>query len=174
MGYLASCNTKSNDPAEILKQRINNAKMVEYVDTFYGAKLLYPDFFKIDSIGNYYASFSYTDSNVKELNLYYKIWPPRMEENPKEVARSLTDSFNTFLNVKSCSYIMIQEYENFPEIKCVFKNYKTQHGWTSYVLTYEKQYEEAVERLIKMTKDWKVYDKNTPEWFTDMCDFFDF
>jgi hypothetical protein len=147
--------------------------MVEYLDTLYGAKLLYPDFFKIDSVGKYYASFSYTDSSVEVLNLYYQILPPRLDENPKEIASSQTDSLTTFLNVKNRSYIMIEEYEYFPQIKCVFKCYRSNHGWTRYVLTYEKQYEEAVEILIKITKDWKIYDENTPEWITDMCDFFD-
>ena len=69
---------------------------------------------------------------------------------------------------------MIQEYEYFPQIKCVFKFSKTRHGWTSYILTYEKQYEEAVDRLIEIVTDWKIYDKDMPEWFSDMCDFLDF
>lgn len=68
---------------------------------------------------------------------------------------------------------MTQEYENYPQIRSVFKYYKTIHGWTCYTLTYEKQYEDAVEILIKMVKDWKIYNENYPKWFDDMCDFLD-
>ena len=171
---ISSCNDNSDDPVEILRQRIEKAEMKVYVDTLYGAKLLYPDFFKIDSVGKCYASFSYSDENIKELNLFYFIYPPRFIENSKEYARRHTDSLTKFSRVKSGSFILTEEYEHFPEIKCVFKFYKTCHGWTSYILTYDKRYEDAVERLVDMTKDWKIYDKDLPEWFSDMCDFLDF
>ena len=172
-GCYVSCGNNSNEFAKILKQRINSAEMVEYTDTFYGAKLLYPDFFKIDSVGKYYASFSYSDKNMKDLNLFYEILPPRWIEESKEYVRRHTDSLTTFSKVKSSSFIMIQEYKYFPQIKCVFKFYKTQYGWTCYVLTYEKQYEDAVKRLVNMTKEWKIYDENIPRWISDMCDFLD-
>lgn len=170
---LASCNDQSSDPVAILKQRIEKAEMVEYVDTIYGARLLYPDFFKVDSVGKYYAIFSYSDKNVKELNLFYEIYPPRLFDNSKEAVRMLSDSLTTCSKVKKGSFILTQEYKQFPQIKCVSKFDKAPHGWASYSLTYEKQYEEAVERIIKMLKDWKIYDKEIPEWFTDMCDFLD-
>lgn len=172
-GTLLSCTGNKNDSVAILKQRINNAKIVEYVDTLYGAKLFYPDFFKIDSVGKYYAIFSYSDESVKDLNLTFFIYPPRLIENSKEYVRRNTDSLTTFSRVKTNSFIMIQEYEHFSQIKCIFKFYKTQHGWTSYTLTYEKQYEEAVERLTKMVMDWIIYDEDTAKWFSDMCDFLD-
>ena len=44
-----SCKDDSNDPAEILKKRIDNAEMIEYIDSAHGAKLLYPDFFLVDT-----------------------------------------------------------------------------------------------------------------------------
>ena len=169
-----SCNTNSNDPVEILKQKINKAEMVEYVDTIYGAKLLYPDFFKVDSVGRASAFFSYSDENVKILNFEYYISPPRLFDSTKEAVRFMTSNpLATSSEVKTGSFIITEEYENFPHDKCVSKYYKTKYGWASYSLTYEKEYEDAVKRLIKMVKDWKVYDDNVPEWFTDMCDFFD-
>lgn len=172
-GCYVSCDNNSDDPIEILRQRIDKAEMVEYVDTLYGAKLLYPDFFRVDSIGKIYADFSYSDENVKNLSLSYFIYPPRIFDNSKDAVRKLSDSLTTFSRVKERSFIMTEEYEYFPQIKCVFKFYKTRHGWTSYTLTYDKQYEDAVERLIKMVKDWKIYDEDTPRWFSDMCDFLD-
>lgn len=170
-GCYISCDNNSNDPIEILKQRINKAEMVEYVDTIYGAKLLYPDFFTIDSV---YGSFSYSDENVKELKLSYFIYPPRFIENSKEYVCRHTDSLTTFSKVKTGSFIITEEYEYFPQIKCVSKFYKTLHGWTSYTLTYEKQYEGAVGRLVNMVEDWKIYDEDIPEWVTDIFDFLDF
>lgn len=170
---LASCSEKGNDSVAVLKQRIENAEMIEYVDTFYGAKILYPDIFKIDSVGDGYARFSYSDANVKELNLTYCKYPPRLFGNAEEAVKSLTDSLTTFSRVKSGSFIMTEEKEHFPQIKCVSKFYRTLKGWTSYSLVYEKQYEEAVERLANMVKDWKIYKEDIPEWFSDMCDFLD-
>lgn len=164
---------RNSDPVKELKQKINKARMLEYVDSLHGARLLYPDFFVVDSVGKNYASFSYSDKNVKDLNLFYFKYPPRLIENPKEMARSCTDSLTKYTRVKDGSFIEIQEYEYFPQIKCIFKFYKTQHGWTSYILTYDKRYEDAVERLIKMTMDWKVYDEDIPKWLTDLCDFLD-
>lgn len=174
LGALSSCSNNSSDPAEILKRRIDKCEMVEYVDSFYGARLLYPDFFKIDSVGKCYASFSYSDENIKELNLFYLIYPPRIIENPKEYARNKTDSLTTFSRVKSSSFILTEEYEFFPETKSIYKFYKTKHGWTSYILTYEKEYEDAVEKLVDMVKDWKIYSEDYPEWVTDLFDFLDF
>ena len=172
-GTLLSCVNNSNDPAEILKRRIDKAEMVEYIDTVRNARLLYPDFFKIDSVGKYYASFSYSDKDVKELNLYYIIYPPRWIESSKEYVRINTDSLTTFSKVKLGSFIMTQEYEYFPQLKSVSKYSETIHGWTSYTLTYEKQYEDAVGRLTRMVDDWKIYDEDNPKWFTDICDFLD-
>ena len=172
-GCFVSCDNNSNDPAEILRQRIESAEMIEYVDTFYGAKLLYPDFFKVDSVGKCYASFSYSDENVKKLNLFYSIYPPRLIENSKEAVRIMSDSLTTSSKVKRRSFILTQEYEHFPQIKEVFKFCKNRHGWSCYYLTYEKQYEDAVERLIKVVKDWKTYDEDIPEWLTDIFDFLD-
>ena len=173
IGGFISCNTNSNDPVAILKQRIDKAEMVEYEDTIWGAKLLYPDFFKIDSIGKSYADFSCSDENVKELKLSYFKFPPRLIDSSKDYVRRHSDSLSTFSRVKSGSFILTEEYEHFPQIKCVFKFYHTQYGWAGYCLTYEKQYEDAVERLIKMVKDWKIYSKDVPEWITDIYDFID-
>lgn len=173
LGHVLSCVNNGNNPAEILKQRIDKAEMVVYVDSIYGARILYPVFFHVDSIGKYYASFSYSDKDVKELNLYYIICPPRWIESSKEYVRINTDSLTTFSKVKLGSFIMTQEYEYFPQLKSVSKYSNTILGWTSYTLTYEKQYEDAVGRLTRMVEDWKIYDEDIPKWFTDICDFLD-
>ena len=62
-----SCDRNRNNSIAILKQRIENANMKEYVDSIYGARLLYPDFFHVDTIGKYYVSYSYLDENVTDL-----------------------------------------------------------------------------------------------------------
>lgn len=172
-GSYVSCDNNSDASVEILRKRIENAKMIVYVNSTYGAKLLYPDFFKIDSVGKSFASFSYSDENVKELNLFYWKLPPRLIENSEEYVRRNTDSLTTFSRVRSGSFIETDEYEYFPKIKCVFKYYKTRHGWACYILTYEKEYEDAVERLMKIVKDWKIYNEDVPMWFSDICDFLD-
>ena len=73
-----SCKDDSNDPAEILKKRIDNAEMIEYIDSAHGAKLLYPDFFLVDTAKEFSdVRFYYSDEKVKEISLNLSYYPPR-------------------------------------------------------------------------------------------------
>lgn len=75
----AICKNGSDNPAEILKERIESAKMKEYVDSVYRAKLLYPDFFEVDTTDEYSkVRFCYSDDKVKELSLSLDYFPPRL------------------------------------------------------------------------------------------------
>ena len=168
-----SCGRNVNDPMEVLKHRIDTAEMVQYVDAICNAKLLYPDFFNIDTIGNEVAGFSYSDKNVKVLSLSYYRYPPRMLGTSNEAVRLLSDSLNVCLKERKGSFIIAGEDEKDSPIRYLSKYYHTIHGWTCYTLTYEKQYEDAVKRLINEIKDWKIYAGNTPEWVVDVCDFLD-
>jgi len=167
------CGRNINDPVAVLKHRIDKAEMMQYVDTVCSAKLLYPDFFDIDTIGNDWACFSYSDKNVKVLSLSYCRYPPRMLGTSNEAVRLLSDSLNVCLKRRKSSFIISGEFENNSQITYLSKYYHTIHGWSCYTLTYEKQYEDAVKRLINEIKDWKIYAGNTPEWVVDVCDFLD-
>ena len=167
------CGRKINDPVAVLKHRIDKAEMVQYVDTVCNAKLFYPDFFDIDTIGNDRACFSYSDKNVKVLSLSYYRYPPRMLGTSNEAVRFLSDSLNVCSKVRKRSFIIVGEDEKDSPITYFSKYYHTIHGWNCYTLTYEKQYEDAVEKLVKMIKDWKIYTDDTPEWIVDLCDFLD-
>lgn len=166
-----SCGRNVNDPMEVLKHRIDKAEMVQYVDAICNAKLLYPDFFNIDTIGNDVAGFSYSDKNVKVLSLSYYRYPPRVFGSTDEAIRLLSDSLNVCLKRRKSSFIIAGEFENNSQIIYLSKYYHTIHGWSCYSLTYEKQYEDAVKRLINEIKDWKIYTGNTPECVVDICDF---
>lgn len=73
-----SCKDNSNDPEEILKKRIDNAEMIEYIDSAHGAKLLYPDFFLVDTTKEFSdVRFYYSDEKVKEISLNLFYYPPR-------------------------------------------------------------------------------------------------
>lgn len=63
-----ACNN-SNDPVERLKQKIDKAEMVEYIDSVHGVKLLYPNIFSIKKVDNYCAEFNYSDKDVKEISV---------------------------------------------------------------------------------------------------------
>ena len=77
-----SCENKSNDPAEILRERIDKAEMIEYIDSVHGVKLLYPDFFRVDTTGKLdNIRFYYSDEHVKELSLGLSYYHPRFIEN---------------------------------------------------------------------------------------------
>ena len=168
-----SCGRDVNDPMEVLKHRIDKAEMVQYVDAICNAKLLYPDFFNIDTIGNDRACFSYSDEDVKVLSLSYYRYPPRMLGTSNEAVCLLSDSLNVCSKVRKRFFIMAGEDEKDSPITYLSKYYHTIHGWTCYTLIYEKQHEDAVERLVKMIKDWKIYTDDTPEWVVDVCDFLD-
>ena len=167
------CGRNINDPVAVLKHRIDKAEMMQYVDTVCSAKLLYPDFFDIDTIGNDWACFSYSDKNVKVLSLSYCRYPPRVFGSTDEAIRLESDSLNVCLKRRKSSFIIAGEFENNSQIIYLSKYYHTIHGWSCYTLTYEKQYEDAVKRLINEIKDWKIYAGNTPEWVVDVCDFLD-
>ena len=168
-----SCGRDVNDPMEVLKHRIDKAETVQYVDSICNAKLFYPDFFNIDTIGNDVASFSYSDKNVKVLSLSYYRYPPRVFDSTDEAIRLLSDSLDFCLKRRKNSFIIAGEFENNSQITYLSKYYHTIHGWSCYTLTYEKQYEDAVKRLINEIKDWKIYAGNTPECVVDVCDFLD-
>ena len=73
-----SCKNDSDDPVEILSKRIDNAEMVEYIDSVHGAKLLYPDFFLVDTTKEFSdVRFYYSDEKVKEISLNLSYYPPR-------------------------------------------------------------------------------------------------
>lgn len=173
IGSWVLCGRIINDPVAVLKHRIDKAEMVQYIDTVRNAKLFYPDFFDIDTIGNDRACFSYSDKNVKVLSLSYYRYPPRMLGTSNEAVRFLSDSLNVCLKRRKSSFIIAGEFENNSQITYLSKYYHTIHGWNCYTLTYEKQYEDAVEKLVKMIKDWKIYTDDTPEWIVDLCDFLD-
>ena len=172
---LISCGNKSEDPAEILKQKINNAKMIEYVDSVYGAKLLYPDFFEVDTTDEYSkVRFCYSDDNVKELNLSLDYFPPRLFENVDKIVDLFkSDSLYECIEKKNGSCIMKGKDGPNSEYIYLIKYYRSSHGWAACTLIYEPQYEDAVERLAKMVKGWKIYSEDVPEWLTDACDFLD-
>lgn len=173
IGSWVLCGRIINDPVAVLKHRIDKAEMVQYIDSICNAKLFYPDFFNIDTIGNDRACFSYSDKNVKVLSLSYYRYPPRMLGTSNEAVRFLSDSLNVCSKVRKRSFIIVGEDEKDSPITYFSKYYHTIHGWTCYTLTYEKQYEDAVKRLINEIKDWKIYAGNTPEWVVDVCDFLD-
>ena len=166
-----SCGRDVNDPVQALKCRIDKAEMVQYVDSICNAKLFYPDFFNIDTVGNDVAGFSYSDKNVKVLSLSYYRYPPRVFDSTDEAIRLLSDSLDFCLKRRKSSFIIAGEFENNSQITYLSKYYHTIHGWSCYTLTYEKQYEDAVKRLINEIKDWKIYTGNTPECVVDICDF---
>lgn len=173
IGSWVLCGRIINDPVAVLKHRIDKAEMVQYVDSICNAKLFYPDFFNIDTVGNDVAGFSYSDKNVKVLSLSYYRYPPRVFDSTDEAIRLESDSLNVCLKRRKSSFIIAGEFENNSQITYLSKYYHTIHGWSCYTLTYEKQYEDAVKRLINEIKDWKIYAGNTPEWVVDVCDFLD-
>jgi hypothetical protein len=171
-----SCKNDSDDPVEILSKRIDNAEMVEYIDSVHGAKLLYPDFFLVDTTKEFSdVRFYYSDENVKELSLNLSYYPPRFFENINKVVE-IYESYSQYECIKKKKHSCIMKGKDDPnaEFTNLCKCKKGRYWWIVCTLTYEPQYERSVKRLSKIVKNWKpMPPENIPVWFSDICDFLD-
>ena len=169
------CEKGSDDPVKILKNKIDKAEMIEFVDSFYSAKLLYPDFFRVDTTGKLDdIRFYFSDENVKDLSLGLSYYPPRSFENIDNFIRICeSDSMYVCLEKKKRSFILKGKDGPNSEYIYLIKYTKGRYWWIVCTLTYEPQYENSVKRLIKIVKKLKpMPDENTPVW-SDICDFLD-
>ena len=171
MGF-ASCDNNSNDPVEALKRRIDMAEMIEYVDSTHDARLRYPDFFLVDTTGEYSAvRFYYSDENVKNLSLCLDYYPPRLFQNIDKVVDIFQDSLYVCVEKRRTYCIMKGKDGPNSEFIRFSKCKRGGYWWVECTLIYEPQYEGAVKRLTKMVKDWKpIPSQNIPEWLSDLCD----
>ena len=170
-----SCKDDSNDPAEILKKRIDNAEMIEYIDSAHGAKLLYPDFFLVDTTKEFSdVRFYYSDEKVKEISLNLSYYPPRFINIKKIIDIYESDSLYECIEKKKHSFIMKGKDGPNAEYTYLCKYKKGSYWWIVCTLTYEPQYERSVERLSKMVKNWKpMPPEGIPVWISEICDFLD-
>ena len=173
---ISSCESNSDDPAEILKKRIDQAEMIEYIDSVHGAKLLYPDFFRVDTTEEReHVRFYYSDENIKELSIGLFFYPPRLFQNVDVfIHRYESDSLYTCIEKKNHSCIMKGKDGPNSEYIYLIKYAKGRYGWIACTLTYEPQYENSVKRLIYNVKKWKpMPPENVPVWLSDIFDFLD-
>ncbi len=172
---IVSCNHNYDDPVAKLKYRIDKAGMIEYVDSTLGARLLYPDFFKVDTTGEYRARFYYSDENVNEISLSYSIISPRRIDNVANYIHCVVTSDSLFESVREgkYSFILAGGYKSDSPLTGRYKYFRTIHGWGCYDIVYDKKYEDAIEKLIKMQNDWRIYEEDVPKWLTDICCFLD-
>jgi hypothetical protein len=170
-----SCKNDSDDPVEILKKRIDNAEMIEYIDSAHGAKLLYPDFFLVDTTREVEdVRFYYTDENVKELSLGLSYIPPRFMNIDRFIRICESDSLYVCIEKKKHSCIMKGKDGPNAEYTYLCKYKKGNYWWIVCTLTYEPQYERSVKRLSRMVKNWKpMPPEGIPVWISEICDFLD-
>ena len=171
-----SCENKSNDPAEILRERIDKAEMIEYIDSVHGVKLLYPDFFRVDTTGKLdNIRFYYSDEHVKELSLGLSYYHPRFIENiDKIIGLFESDSLYVCLEKKKRSCLLKGKDGPNSEYIYLIKYAKGPYWWIACTLTFEPQYENSVKRLIYIVKKWKAMPpENVPVWLSDILDFLD-
>lgn len=171
-----SCENKSNNPAEILRERIDKAEMIEYIDSVHGVKLLYPDFFRVDTTGKLdNIRFYYSDEHVKELSLGLSYYHPRLFRNVNVIIhRYDSDSLYMCLEKKKRSCLFKGKDGPNSEYIYLIKYAKGPYWWIACTLSYEPQYENSVKRLIYNVKKWKpMPPENVPVWLSDIFDFLD-
>ena len=161
-------------PEDVLRHKIDEAAMMEYVDTTYNAKLLYPDFFSADTTQGNNGTFYYTDRDVKDLRIWLFFYPPRMFDSVDDIANLHLKSNYTCENKTRHSCILKGMDGPNSEYVYLCKCYRSRHGWASCTLSYEPRYEDAVGRLVRAVKKWKICEKGSSEWFSDLCDILDF
>ena len=161
-----ACNN-SNDPVERLKQKIDKAEMVEYIDSVHltTVKMLYPDFFSVKKENGQRAEFYYSDQDVKELVLSFHAIPPRIFENTEKALKIISGSLDICIKKRSDYFILKSEESDPSSFVLLTKYYRTKFGgWICVSILYEKKYEKAVTRLTKQVMKWKpLSDKLIPD-----------
>ena len=166
ISFIVACNNMDDSVAR-LKQKIDKAEMVEYIDSVHltTVKMLYPDFFSVKKENGQRAEFYYSDQDVKELVLSFHAIPPRIFENTEKALKIISDSLDICIKKRSDYFILKSEESDPSSFVLLTKYYRTKFGgWICVSILYEKKYEKAVTRLTKQVMKWKpLSDKLFPD-----------
>ena len=119
-------------------------------------------------------SFYYADRSVKELRISLCFLSPRLFEHVDDIVNFLSKLNYTCIERTRHSCVMKGMDRPNSEFVYLCKYYKNIDGWGVCTLSYEPRYEDAVGRLVRSVKKWKIYEKGSSEWFSDLCDILDF
>ena len=151
---------------EELKQMIDSASIKVYKEKRYGVMAPYPDFFEVDTTSSPSAGrFNYPFIADDSINLSTGIGIVMFVEeniekwNIKEAVQNLEDSATVCLGHGKDYFILSSYMENYPIIHSIEKCFLVNGNWINYTLYYDIRYENAVERLIKMVKEWQPWVK---------------
>lgn len=137
-----------------IQHRIDSAKMKTYTDRVYGVNVQYPAFFNVmDTMEAGSARFSYPDKEIG-IRLSMFVEPNVDGWTVKEAVKHLTDSM-TFCVKEGKDFFILegtitQESSGAYLEKCFLLGDK----WIDYTLFYGAEYENALERLKEMIREW--------------------
>lgn len=149
---------KWDTPETLLRKQINSAKIMEYHDRKSGAKLFYPDFFVIaDTNEDSTICFYYPDEPKKELALEFFVTPNVDRWSIKEAISELTDSVTQCIKEDKDFFILSGEFDENYHITFIEKCYLIDDIWVDFTFYYLPKHKPAVDRLIKLIKEWNPY-----------------
>lgn len=147
------------DTAEtLLRKRINSAQMIEYYDRKSGSKLFFPDFFVItDTKEDSTVCFHYPDEPHKELMFEFFVTPNVDRWSIQDAISELTDSVTECIMEDKDFFILSGEFDASYHIMFIEKCYLIDDEWFDFTFYYLPKHKPAVDRLIKLIKEWNPY-----------------
>ena len=143
-----------------LKRQIGSAKMITYLDQAYNVRISYPDFFVVTDTTPGTARFRFPNDSVNEIALTMFVEPNIEGWNIKEAVLHLTDSLNTCIEEGKDYFIMTGEFSDNPRALFLEKCFLIDGNWIDYTLYYVSYYDEAIERLANLVKEWEPRNNN--------------
>lgn len=137
-----------------LKERVDTARMITYVDSTYNVGLCYPSFFVIVDTEPGTARFRYPSDSVNEIALTMFVEPNVEGWNIKDAVEHLTDSNCTCAKQGDDYYMMSGMFSDNPLALFYEKCFLIDGKWVNLTLYYLAEYETAIGRLIDSVKCW--------------------
>ena len=143
-----------------LKHQIDTTKMITYLDKAYNVRISYPELFVATDTTPGTARFRFPNDSVNEIALTMLVEPNIEGWNIKEAVQNLSDSLNVCIEEGKDYFIMTGKFSDNPCALFLEKCFLIDDNWIDYTLYYASDYEEAIERLANLVKEWKPMNNN--------------
>ncbi len=135
---------------ELLKQHMDSAEIKYHYDKKYNVKLFYPDFFYVADTCAGSACFKY-------FNIEHRI-SLKMSISSSLVRSDVEKAVNYQIYLSDSSLICTERGDNYYIMKgigCLKKCFLIDSNWIEYTLSYDRESEELIGKLIDLMKEWE-------------------
>ena len=157
--YLSISNTSTKNVAlsnatQQLKQRIDSAKMISYVDKAFNVQISYPDFFAVCDTFPGTARFSYLNDSVNDIKMVLFVEPNVEGWDIAEAVGHLSDSVNVCMSQGDDYFIMSGRLSESPSVLFLEKCFLIDGNWVDYTIYYNSSHEKVTGRLLDTVIKW--------------------